>query len=233
MRSTSSKHWKMGQAGYPRCPRSGLRGDGLAGFGDEGRRPERGGGNNGGVVARRNVVSPLFARARIRSRFGASGIESLLRARLRRPRPPGGGDRLPRLRRAVREAGRMRVGGEREKESPARLRADASPRQAKSVTTKAGREDGQTAEGGKRGGGRMFGAREAAIRSKPPPSVRASSPDARRPPPGGRRKRSPAPAGRAQAARPSAAPCQARRPAGAESGSEGLACRVLFLSHAA
>jgi len=139
------------------------------------------------------------------------------------------------------------------KESKARSvtpRPDPTSRKASSGK----REDGQTAEGGNRGGGRMFGAREAAIRSKPPPSVRASSPDARRPPPGGRRKRSPAPAGRAQAARPpeaerpevvpstlrgrefasGQAPPHLAKPGvqpGAESGSGGLGVPVGFLSN--
>ena len=140
-----------------------------------------------------------------------------------------------RKRRAVREAGRRRDDEEREKESPARLRADASPRQARSVTPEAGpdfapafaepparqarlrRASVRTARPPKAARVAAGGCSEQGKRAtsaRPPPSVRAFSPDARRPPPGGRRKRSPAPAGRAQAARPSAAPCQARRPAG-------------------
>jgi len=72
-----------------------------------------------------------------------------------------------RKRRAVREAGRRRDDEEREKENTARLRGDASPRQARSVTPRPeagrsrlrrwlrrGRQDGQTADGGPAGGGK-------------------------------------------------------------------------------
>ena len=81
-------------------------------------------------------------------------------------------------------------------------------------------QDGMTADGGPAGGGKKeaaggrFGAREAAIRSNPPPSVR--SVQRGRPPTAPRRtaEAQHAASVRAQAARPSAAPCQARRSGG-------------------
>jgi len=143
-------------------------------------------------------------------------MESLLRARLRRPRPPGGGDRLPRPPKQCGARFRARSGGESVSRRPdSRQRMDES--KARSMTARPDppspslrrgkREDGPTADGESR---RRQERRREDVRSKG--SGRPAH--ARRPPPGGRRKRSPAPAGRAQAARPSAAPCQARRPAG-------------------
>ena len=137
-------------------------------------------------------------------------------------------------------AGRRRVSGvpkadsiQRMKESKARLRADASPRQARSVTRRPDVQDGMTADGGPAGGGKREAAGgrseqgKRAISARPPPSVRAFSPDARRPPPGGRRKR------RHAASVPSTSGAAQRRtlPSPASSrarslGAEGLACRL-------
>ena len=98
-----------------------------------------------------------------------------------------------------------------------------------------------------RGGGMPIRSKESECSEQTdaePPSPRlwrvkaseAFSEDARRPPPGGRRKRRPAPAGRRTSGAaqrrtlPSPASSRARSLTGR---AEGLACRVLFLSHAA
>jgi len=138
-----------------------------------------------------------------------------------RSEPPGGGDRLPGLRRAVREAGRMRVDGEREKESP-----------AKSVTTKAGP---------------AFAEPPGVQPGRPPTATRRTAEfDSAAPPQRGEHKRrGPPKQNGVRFGAGTAAPCQARLPARRSSqseggssrarslGAEGLACRVLFLSHAA
>ncbi|MCZ7590913.1 MAG: hypothetical protein M5U15_01615 [Kiritimatiellae bacterium] len=137
--------------------------------------------------------------------FGADAIRSS-----RDRAPPGGGDRLPRLRR----------GGS---EPKARQHRADEGEQGNAHDAEAGREDGQTAEGGKEeAAGECSEQGKRATSARPPPSVRAFSPDARRPPPGGRRKRSPAPA--PHLAKPGVQP-------GAESGSGGLGVpRALLLA---
>lgn len=108
-------------------------------------------------------------------------------------------------------AGRRRVSAVPKADSSQRMKES----KARSVTPRPDIEDGQTAEGGKKeaAGGR-FRAREAAMRSNPPPSVRrvqrgrpptAAQPEA---------EAQHAASVRAQAARPSAAPCRDRRSGG-------------------
>lgn len=126
------------------------------------------------------------------------------------------GEGQARQRRAVWEAGRRRDDEEREKESP-----------AKSVTPEAGREDGQTAEGGKRGGGRMFGAREADDQRKTAAERPGVQPG--RPPTAPRRTAEAQP--RPSGASTSGAAQRRTLPSPASSrarslGAEGLACRL-------
>jgi hypothetical protein len=132
----------------------------------------------------------------------------------REPEPPEGGECPPCRRPKADSSQRM-------KESKARI-----------VTPRPDIQDGQTAEGGKEeaAGGR-FRAKEAAIRSKSPPSVRAFSPDARRPPPGGRRKRSSRPACEHKRRGPAPHLAKPGVQPGAESGSGGLGVPVGFLSN--
>ena len=97
------------------------------------------GGNNGGAVGRRNVFLLLRARP-----DWDSDSE-----------PPEGGEGQARQRRAVREAGRRRDDGEREKESTAK---SVTPRPDVSAVVPKGlwrdKQDGQTADGGQAGGGK-------------------------------------------------------------------------------
>jgi len=76
------------------------------------------------------------------------------------------------------------------------------------------RMDSRPPKAARRGGGRMFGAREAAIRSNPPPSVRRVQRG--RPPTAAQTEAEAQHAAsvRAQAPRPSGAPCRARRSGG-------------------
>jgi hypothetical protein len=168
-----------------------------------------------------------FCRPLLGARYGVSGPQPVSwltdirrqKERRRRARPdpdseqPGAG-----------AAGRRRVSAVPKAEGgqqPAHEREQGKDRDAEAGHSRLrrwlrrGRQDGQTAEGGKEeaAGGR-FRAKEAAIRSKSPPSIRSVQRGC--PPTAPRRtaEAQHAASVRAQAARPSAAPCQARRPAG-------------------
>ena len=193
-------------------------GDGLAGSDGDGRRPEPGGGNNGGAVGRRNVFLLLFARARIRSsiRLGSSRLAE----------PPEGGECAPcrRPKAGSKAADEREQGKERDAEAGrSRLRR----------WLRRGRQDGLTADGGPAGGGKEeaaggnFGAKGASDQRQTAAERPGVQPG--RPPTAPRRTAEAQP--RPSGASTSGAAQRRTLPSPASSrarslGAEGLACRL-------